>query len=221
MASGSSKQSGTRAAGKAVKAESQALDDGGQAAAKLVAMLRPGACFSVWTSDYDASDLYQLRIDELKPDGAMVLSFPDPPAESKIRCSAEAVERGSGVVFLSQYSAVADKSHSRNHLLSTKTHSPPFLLSRDSLRRLKAGETVPIEVYSGTVAVKLHGKAQATVRIHEQPFKVPVLHAQDQQETDWSPVDLWVLDHPEWPLLLKLEFGGECELSLFEVKPAG
>ena len=73
MASGSSKQTGTRA--KAAKAKSQGVDDGGQAAAKLVAMLRPGACFSVWTSDYDASDLYPLRIDELKPDFAAINKY--------------------------------------------------------------------------------------------------------------------------------------------------
>lgn len=67
--------------------------------------------------------------------------------------------------------------------------------------------------------VRKVGIAQTSVRIHDAPFKVPVLHAQDVTETDWSPVDVYVLDHPTWPLLLKLEFGGECELSLFEITP--
>ena len=193
---------------------------GAGATADLAALVQPGAVFAVWTSDYDASDLYELRMDELSEAGGMVLSYPDPPARATIRCSQAALQAGSGVVFLSQYSAVAGGTEMQDRQLVTATHSPPFLLSRDCLRRLKAGESVLLSVYSGSFSVKLVGSAQTTVRIHEQPVKVPVLHAQDDRETDFSPVDLWVLDHPEWPLLLKLEFGGECELSLFEIQPA-
>ena len=217
MAAGSGKKTG--AGGTKTKTAANGSAGTTPVAEKLAAMVQQGACFSVWTADYDANDLYPLRIEELGDDGAMVLSYPDPPARSEIRCSADAIERGTGVVFLSQFSALAGKAQMKNRALATKTHSPPFLLSRESVRRLKAGESVPLEVYSGSFNLKLFGEAQTTVRINEQPVKVRVLHAQDDGESDWSPVDLWVLDHPKWPLLMKLDFGGECELSLFEIKP--
>ncbi len=189
--------------------------------AKLADYVKPGAVFSVWTSDYEASDLYPLTIESMTPGGDMVVSFPASSGKVEVRCDASAVKAGSGIVFLSQGSAMSKAdATSKNGKLSTKTHCPPFLLSRSILEQLRAGQEVTIAVYTASLTIKRVGTAQATVRIDDKPFKVPVLHAQDTSETDFSPVDLWVMEHPLWPLVLKLEFGGECEISLFEIEPA-
>lgn len=208
----------TKTAAKDTVADDKNLAPG---VSKLAALIQPGAIFSVWASDYDASDLYPITIESIDPSGAMQLGYPEPSGKATLRCEAASIERGTGVVFLSQYTAMADGDKpSKNGRLTTSTHTAPFLLSRELLAKLSAGEEVTLSVYSGSFSVKKVGTAQATVRIHEKPVKVPVLHAQDTTETDFSPVDLYVLEHPVWPLLLKLEFGGECELSLFEIEPA-
>ncbi len=189
--------------------------------AKLADYIKPGAILSVWTSDYEASDLYPLTIEAIEPSGDLVVSFPSPTGKVDIRCNASAVKDGAGIVFLSQGCAMSKvDAISKNGKFATKTHSPPFLLSRAMLEQLRAGNEVTLSVYTASLTVKKVGTAQATVRIFEKPVKVPVLHAQDTSETDFSPVDLWVLEHPVWPLVLKLEFGGECEISLFEIEPA-
>lgn len=187
---------------------------------QLAELLQVGAVFSVWTADYDANDLYPLRIDALTDDGGITLSFPDGSRLSRIHCTQAALADGQGPVFLSQMSAIAGPAHSTDWRLETASHSPPFLLSRAALGKLKAGQSVTLDVYTGQFSVTKQGEAVATVRIGDEPISVPVLHAQDDRDSDWSPVDLWVLDHPQWPLLLKLDFGGECELSLFEITPA-
>jgi hypothetical protein len=140
MASGSSKLPRVQGRQKKGAAEHASAPGGvARAGTDLAALVKPGAVFAVWTSDYDASDLYELRMDELSEAGGMVLSYPDPPARATIRCSQAALAHGSGVVFLSQYSAVAGDTEMQDRQLATATHSPPFLLSRDCLRRLKAG----------------------------------------------------------------------------------
>ena len=63
------------------------------------------------------------------------------------------------------------------------------------------------------------GSVSAAARPGQGAVSYTHLDVYKRQESDWSPVDLWVLDHPKWPLLMKLDFGGECELSLFEIKP--
>ncbi|HNK44873.1 MAG TPA: hypothetical protein PKL17_08835 [Pseudomonadota bacterium] len=223
MAAPVGKKSAARGAGKKT-ASSDANSDGNvrpPGGFKLADLVKPGAVFSVWSSDYDASDLYPITIESIDPNGALVLSYGTPTGKATLRCEAASTEQGQGVVFLSQFAAMTDgDTVSKNGKLTTATHSAPFLLSRALLAKLSAGEEVTLSVYSGSFAVKKVGTAQATVRIHEKPVKVQVLHAQDTTETDFSPVDLWVLDHPVWPILLKLEFGGECELSLFEIEPA-
>lgn len=187
---------------------------------QLASLLAEGAVFSMWMADYDASDLYPLRIEELGPDGSVTVSFPDGSARAILRCEAAAIEAGQGPVFLSQGSAIAGKVLSGQPQLRTDSHSPPFLLSRAALATLKDGQPVSIDVYSGRFSVTRRGEAVSTVRIGDEPITVRTIHAQDDSDSTWSPVDLWVLDHPKWPIILQIDFGGECELSLFEIKPA-
>ena len=74
MAAGSGKKTG--AGGTKTKTAANGSAGTTPVAEKLAAMVQQGACFSVWTADYDANDLYPLRIEELGDDGAMVLSYP-------------------------------------------------------------------------------------------------------------------------------------------------
>lgn len=187
---------------------------------QLASLVQVGAVFSVWTADYEASDLYPLLIEDLASDGAMTVSFPDGDKPSHVRCTAASIERGQGPVFLSQKQAVAGQARSHQHLLQSDRHSPPFLLSRTALGQLKAGQSVLVEVNGGRFSVTRRGEGRKAVRIGDEAISVRTLHAQDDSETAWSPVDLWVLDHPQWPIIMQIDFGGECELSLFEVHPA-
>ena len=185
---------------------------------KLADLVKPGAVFSVWSSDYDASDLYPITIESIDPNGALVLSYGTPTGKATLRCEAASTEQGQGVVFLSQFAAMTDgDTVSKNG----KRPRPRTVrcFCRALLESCLRGRSHAVGLF-GVVCGQKVGTAQATVRIHEKPVKVQVLHAQDTTETDFSPVDLWVLDHPVWPILLKLEFGGECELSLFEIEPA-
>lgn len=185
---------------------------------RLAQYVQPGTLFSVWASDYTSGELHTLRIDAATPNGGVV--FTHLPTGQTVSCDAKAISGGSGIVFLSS-EGTTQPGHktSTEGPLTTFADTPPFLLSRHSLALLRAGQPVSMSVFSASLKVRKVGIAQTSVRIHDVPFKVPVLHAQDVTETDWSPVDVYVLDHPTWPLLLKLEFGGECELSLFEITP--
>jgi hypothetical protein len=177
------------------------------------AWFAPGARWSVHMADFDVADNYWL---DLQPaaDGLRVQwgfapeddeegERDDGPMEGSAHFSGEALERGDGVLFLSQGSGAArDDDAGQPYLRQT----PPFLVSRATREALLAGKPARFTIYGEDVSLERQGTETRTLRVDGVERSVEALRASG------GDITVWILDHPQWAVLLRAEFQGGNEV---------
>jgi hypothetical protein len=174
----------------------------------LAALVRPGTRILCRMADFDADDTYELFIERVE--NGLQFSY----NEGTVTVTEGALERGIGAVFISQGNASAANDFMQYGRLSAINHTPPFLLSRETLRLLKAGERAPFEMYNSSGELLPPGRPEVyRLTVDGRELEVPVLYARSEDGEH----RIWVLDHPTWPWLFKAEFSDDCGVSILEI----
>ena len=167
----------------------------------LADLLKVGTRLRLELADFDAADTYHLTLTDLS-DGVGYDWQMGRADTGALRASPQILADAPGVLFISQGSP--------DH---PETHSPPFLVSQRTLADLKAGATVPFSVYGASGTLRLGEPTQHRVLIDGQPHLIDALVARDEDQG----ITLILVDHPERPVLLEVEFDDDNYIKLAEI----
>jgi hypothetical protein len=168
-------------------------------------------------ADFDACDKYLFHVDDAAASLTTSWKLKGCSDSGTVHTTAKALEAGTRLIGFGQgnvsrwQSAVA--SSEEECADGCECHTPPFLLSRGAYERLKSGEPVKLNVF-GELATFTHEENEAENRplvLDGNQTTIPTLRATG------SDGDLWFVDDPRWPVIVRIEAcGGDhyCELSV-------
>jgi hypothetical protein len=168
----------------------------------LVDLLKVGAKLTCELADFDSLDKYHFTIQETGESVGFHWKMGSCPDNGTLRVGPEALHGAESVIFISQGNA--DEPEGR---------TPPFLVSRKTLERLKNSEGAPLSVNEASGVLRLGPSTRISLLVNGQPHVVDALTASD----DDGDIALTVLDHATWPVLLKVEFDGDNYIELREI----
>jgi hypothetical protein len=176
--------------------------------------------------DYDACDRYFFHIEDAAESLTTTWKLKGCPDNGTLRIMPNALRARAGMklIGLSQGSvsrwkcAVASSTEECED--GCDCHVPPFLLSRAAHKALKKGQPVELNVFGEVVTFTKKKKALAkrTLLIDGTQTIVETLHA-----TAGTDGDLWFVDDPRWPLIVRVELAdGEhySDLGMVSSEPS-
>lgn len=182
------------------------------------AVMRPGTQFICELADDEACDKYRLRIDQIGDGMRFSHAFAngrDPPRdddaefEGPVEVGAAALERGDGVLYLSQ-----GRIHGRETTCGVHhSDTPPFLVGRSQLAALKAGEEVSLTIFGKTFEVKLTRRESIPINVDCVPRRLVGLVATGRERY----LSVYIIDDETWPVLLHFEFGRDNYIALHAI----
>lgn len=174
---------------------------------ELPKLVQTGATFVEDMTTKDGKDTYFVSVDGMKRGVAWTWKAgeDDSAAHGSVKTSDAWLKSASEVVFFSQ-GAISPSGKKAKAV-------PPFLLSRNAAKALRAGKAAKLSVFDVKDAeVKPDGNEVKSIVVDGTPSTVSTLRATDGKTT------FWFADDPKWPVLVAASFDDGNSIELKEVR---
>lgn len=156
-------------------------------------------------ADHDASDTYAFKVREAGDE--LQISYSPASSKAVLGFTTAALESARRSVLISQHDHEIGKEKAK----AIAKALPPFLVSRKVLSEMRKGKaTLECEgVGDVTLTVK---PAKRQLSVGEESVEVDVLHGKSKD------LEIWVLDDPAFPLVLRRLEAGDNYWKLVDLK---
>lgn len=169
-------------------------------------LLAKGRTLVCEIADFDACDQYIFQIDDAGAGLTAKWKLVGCGDNGTVALADKAVEAGTNLIAFGQGNVARWKGDVASDATACKDncdcHTLPFLLSRGALSALKNGKPVELNVF---------GELQTFTKAGTQTRELEV----DGKKTPFATIqasskdgDLWVIDDPRWPVLVRVETAG-------------